>query len=151
MGDGFISGRTALASGNLEGSLNRRASCAGDEAWGKGGAESTDCKFVYYSKGFDIAEIWKVPAGGGDETLILKGPIQGKWSVLADGIYFIAIEPAPTVKFYGFTTRPTKDLASVGKGITWTDQGFSVSPDGKQLPLSHVRIWWVSITHPAQT
>ncbi len=50
---------------------------------------------------------------------------------------FIAIEPAPTVKFYSFTTKQTKDVARVGKGITWTDQGFSVSPDGKQLLYTH--------------
>jgi hypothetical protein len=92
---------------------------------------------VYYSKGFDIAELWNVPAEGGDEALILKGPIQGKWSVLADGIYFIATEPTPTVKLYSFTTRQTKDVAGVGQGINWSDQGFSVSSDGKQILYTH--------------
>ena len=104
---------------------------------GREALESADGKSVYYSKGFDIAELWNVPADGGDEALILKGPIQAKWSVLADGIYFIATEPAPTIKFYSFATKRTKNLASVGKGIAWTDQGFSVSPDGKQLLYTH--------------
>ena len=57
---------------------------------GREALESADGKSVYYSKGFDIAELWKVPAEGGDEALILKGPIQGKWAVSDDGIYFIA-------------------------------------------------------------
>jgi hypothetical protein len=92
---------------------------------------------VYYSKGFDIAELWNVPAEGGDEALILKGPIRGKWSVSDDGIYFIALGPTPTVKFYSFTTRQTKDVAGVGQGINWSDQGFSVSSDGKQILYTH--------------
>lgn len=68
---------------------------------------------------------------GGDETLILDGPIQGKWSVLADGIYYICPEPTPTVRLYSFATGKT--VASVGKGITWTDQGFSVSLTGNKF------------------
>jgi Tol biopolymer transport system component len=105
---------------------------------GREALESPDGKFVYYSKGFDIAELWKIPTeGGGDETLILDGPVQGKWAVSDVGIYFIAVGPAPTVKFYSFTTRQTKDVASVGGGITWTDQGFSVSSDGKQILYTH--------------
>ncbi len=83
MGDGFISGRTALGKWQIW-----KVPSTGGQAvqvtkrGGREAVESTDGKFVYYSKGFDIAGLWKVPAdGGGDEALILNGPIQGKWSV----------------------------------------------------------------------
>ncbi len=106
---------------------------------GREALESTDGKVVYYSKGFDIRGVWKISADGvGDETLVLDGPVQSKWAVIDEGIYFIALGPAPIVKFYSFTTRQTKDVAGVGKGITWTDQGLSVSSDGKQILYTHI-------------
>ena len=38
---------------------------------GREAVESTDGKFVYYTKGLDIAGLWRVPAnGGGEEVLI---------------------------------------------------------------------------------
>jgi len=104
---------------------------------GREALESPDGKSVYYSKGFDTAELWRVSADGGGEVLALKGPIQGKWDVLADGISFISPEPTPTVRVYSFATGKTQTVASIGKGITWTDQGFSVSPDGKQILYTH--------------
>ncbi|HET6861827.1 MAG TPA: protein kinase, partial [Pyrinomonadaceae bacterium] len=40
---------------------------------GREGVESSDGKFIYYTKGFGVPGIWKVPVAGGDETQVLDG------------------------------------------------------------------------------
>ena len=55
--------------------------------------ESAD-GFVYYSKSVRGDEIWKVPAGGGEETLVIKSPglDSFSWALGPAGIYFITDE-----------------------------------------------------------
>jgi Tol biopolymer transport system component len=106
---------------------------------GREALESPDGKFVYYSKDFGITGLWRVHVdGGADEALIFDGPLLGYWSVLDDGVYFLAREPMPTVKFHSFITRQTKEVASVGKNIDWAGPGFSVSSDGKQIIYAQI-------------
>ena len=52
-------------------------------------AESTDGRFLYYSK-FESPGIWKMPVEGGEETRVTNQP-EGEdwwnWAVVQDGIY----------------------------------------------------------------
>ena len=123
---------------DLEGSPTGGQAVQVTKRGGREALESPDGKFVYYSKGFDIAELWKVPTeGGGDETLILDGPVQGKWSVSDVGIYFIAgglhLPSNSTASPQG---RPRTWPVSVAASLGQT-QGFSVSSDGKQILYTH--------------
>jgi Tol biopolymer transport system component len=41
--------------------------------------ESTDGKFLYYTKGRNVVGIWRVPVEGGEETLVLNTHKAGYW------------------------------------------------------------------------
>jgi hypothetical protein len=54
--------------------------------------EPTDEKFVYYTKGFTVAGIWRAALDGSEETPVvdwLKAGYWGDWALVDDGIYFI--------------------------------------------------------------
>ena len=92
---------------------------------GRQAVESIDGKFVYYTKALDIAGLWRVPAnGGGEELLIHDQPVHGYWATLDEGIYFLTRSPVPTVKLYSFTTKQTTQLAVVVKEIPWDTRAF---------------------------
>src|SRR4030095_3654297 len=48
---------------------------------GREGVESFDGTFFYYTKGFGVAGVWKVPVNGGEETFVLDGVYQGFWGL----------------------------------------------------------------------
>jgi Tol biopolymer transport system component/serine/threonine protein kinase len=101
--------------------------------------ESAD-GYVYYHGYYDLQKkgIWRVPASGGSETLVLDKEIDD-WDLSDRGIYFIddTAKPMATICFYDFATRSVSTLAPVhsdpGFGLR---RGFSVSPDGKWLLYS---------------
>jgi Tol biopolymer transport system component len=58
--------------------------------------ESSDGKYVYYSKAEGRAAIWRVPASGGEETELLPGPVfWSDWALSRSGIYFLTVAPPP--------------------------------------------------------
>jgi eukaryotic-like serine/threonine-protein kinase len=102
--------------------------------------ESTNGKFLYYTKGRNVAGIWRVPVEGGEETLVLdthKAGYWSAWTVVEQGIYFITAEqPArPAIEFFSFTTGRVAEVAALAKPFRpWTNpEGLSVSPDGRWI------------------
>jgi len=101
----------------------------------KGGlyaSESPDGKWLFYSKGkieFKYA-IWKVPLGGGDETLFHEGPVISTYNfvVVDDGIYFTS--SGGTLDFIDFKTVKSKTICKVDK---WWQWGLSISPDRRWI------------------
>jgi hypothetical protein len=80
-----------------------------------------------------------MPVGGGREE-----PVRGlerfttvshSWSVLKEGIYFIAREngAAPAVRFLSFATHEVADVAKLEKEPDWSIPGLAMSPDGRSL------------------
>jgi eukaryotic-like serine/threonine-protein kinase len=100
---------------------------------GREAFESIDGRSVYYSKGFDVTGLWETPTEGGNETFILDGLIQGWWAIANGGIYFVARESTPTIRFHNLATKSTSEVATVGRKIGWRSPDFSVSPDGQRI------------------
>jgi Tol biopolymer transport system component len=94
--------------------------------------ESVD-GYVYYHDYWNQRKgLWRVQVSGGPETLVLDKEISPlQWELTDRGIYFIE---GNTISLYDFATRRARSLASdPGFG---TDDGLSVSPDGKWLLYS---------------
>jgi Tol biopolymer transport system component/DNA-binding winged helix-turn-helix (wHTH) protein len=104
------------------------------------GFESLDGKFFYYAKGRAVPGIYKVPVGGGEETLVLDHHQAGLWrywAVTNEGIYFATAETAssPVIEFLNFDTNKITQIARLSAPLFRTDPGLAISPDGQSLLL----------------
>jgi Tol biopolymer transport system component len=102
---------------------------------GREAFESFDGKFVYYTKGFGLPGIWKVPVAGGNEIRVLDEALQGFWALLDKGIYFVNLKATPhaTIEFFNFATGRTTQIAVVEKELQLVYPSLAVSPDGRSL------------------
>jgi len=102
---------------------------------GREAFESSDNKFVYYSKGFGTPGIWRVPPTGGKEIQVLDEPLQGFWALVHNGIYFVnpKARPRPTIEFFAFGTGRSTQLAAIEKELQLVYPSLAVSPDGRSL------------------
>ncbi len=102
---------------------------------GREAFESFDGNSIYYTRGYGIPGIWKVPVAGGEEIRVLDEALQGFWALLDTGIYFVNPEvmPHPTIDFFDFATGRTKQVAAVQKEIQLVSPSLAVSPDGRWL------------------
>ena len=110
---------------------------------GFSGLESPDGRFIYYSKGMTLTNIWRVPAAGGLEEVVLKDfPFNRYPTNLAagpDGLYFRGQggergEHGQPVWMLPFTGGPPRQVM-VEPGAP-SPGGIAVSPDGRTLLLS---------------
>jgi Tol biopolymer transport system component len=96
-------------------------------------AESTDGRFVYYSKS-DVSGIWRMPSSGGEETRILDQPEEWdsrSWALTRDGIYLLKqTRLKPNIEFFEFATRKTILISRLNAPASL---GLDVSPDGKSI------------------
>jgi Tol biopolymer transport system component/DNA-binding winged helix-turn-helix (wHTH) protein len=102
------------------------------------GFESFDGQFFYYAKGRAMPGIWRVPVGGGEETLVLDHHQAGLWrywAVVDKGIYFATAETPshPLIEFFNFETGKITTIGKLNKPLFKTDPGLAVSPDEKSL------------------
>jgi Tol biopolymer transport system component/serine/threonine protein kinase len=102
--------------------------------------ESMDGKFLYYTKGRNMAGVWRAPVAGGEETLVLdthKAGYWSAWTVVEQGIYFLTAEKLarPAIEFFSFTTGRVTEVAALAKPFRpWTNpEGLSVSADGRWI------------------
>ena len=103
---------------------------------GVGPVESAD-GFVYYARTIQTDEIWKIPADGGEETLVMKGTGLGcwcNWALSPGGIYFINREGKRVLFFYEFATRKTFPLISLGEIGAFP----ALAPDAKSIVFSQL-------------
>jgi Tol biopolymer transport system component len=105
--------------------------------------ESPDGRFLYYQKRRFVPGIWRVPAAGGDETLILDHHRAGywrQWTVVEQGIYFATAErpEQPLIEFFSFATGRVTPVATLQRGFDVGSSGLAVSPDGRWLIWSQV-------------
>jgi len=101
---------------------------------------SLDGKFLYFTRGRNVAGIWRVPVDGGEETLVLDTDKAGDWSawtVVEQGIYFLTAEQLarPAIEFFGFATGKVTEVTALAKPFRpWTNpEGLSVSADGRWI------------------
>lgn len=101
-------------------------------------SESTDGTTVYYSRFYE-AGIWKVPAAGGAETLVIPGRPQlgfwGHYAVTASGIYVLDndAQPHPAVDFYSFATRRIEPVVTLDERPARLQPSLSATADGKTI------------------
>lgn len=99
--------------------------------------ESHDGKTLYYAKRIQFPGwrkykgLWRVPAGGGQETLVLKELEAGMevfWDLTSEGVYFYN-DNRNTIDFFDFATHRITQIAKPEKP-GWP---FAVSPDGRWI------------------
>jgi Tol biopolymer transport system component len=97
---------------------------------------SSDGAFVYYARS-DEPGIWRVPAEGGEETLVVETLAPGDWGnwILSDeGIYFVRRTPVGVfLAFYDVVAHTTQDLRAFEQPPPRFQKGLSLSPDGQWL------------------
>jgi eukaryotic-like serine/threonine-protein kinase len=102
---------------------------------GREAFESFDGQFVYYTKGFGLTGLWKVPVTGGEETFVVGDVLQGLWAVIDKGVYFINTNSAPraVIQFFNFSTGRTTKVAEVERELQLVYPSLAVSADGRFL------------------
>ena len=101
---------------------------------------SRDGKWIYYSK--TRAGIWRVPADGGEETLVIDYKVaigsEFWFTVAASGIYFVGADPVLkqlTLNHYRFSDGKIVHLTAFDKSLA---PQLAVSPDEKWFYWSQV-------------
>jgi len=88
---------------------------------GNAAFESPDGKYLYYDK-FSQPGLYRMPAQGGEETQILRGPV-GVYALTSKGVYFYS--DAKTIQFLDTATGKVSTIAALDK-----PSGFlTASPD----------------------
>ncbi len=100
--------------------------------------ESSDGKTLYYTRFYE-AGIWKMPAGGGPETQIVRDRPQlgfwGHYAATATGLYVLDYdaEPHPTIDFYNFATQKISPVLTLDERPARLQPSLSATADGKTL------------------
>jgi Tol biopolymer transport system component len=101
---------------------------------GISGVESSDGRFLYYSK-YEAGGVWRMPLGGGDETQVLeevRGGSWPNWALTSDGIYFLRFDKSPnaTIQFFDFASHKIIPIWTLEKEPGW---GMAMSRAGKSI------------------
>jgi Tol biopolymer transport system component/DNA-binding winged helix-turn-helix (wHTH) protein len=101
---------------------------------GISGVESSDGRFLYYSK-YELGGVWRMPLEGGEEMQVLeevRGGSWPNWALTSEGIYFLRFDQSPrvTIQFFDFATRKTIPIWTLDKEPGW---GLAMSRDGKSV------------------
>jgi Tol biopolymer transport system component/DNA-binding winged helix-turn-helix (wHTH) protein len=99
---------------------------------------SPDGKVLFYSKGRGILGLWRVGTDGGEEAPIAELAEAGywrSWTMTLGGVYYVAPASSPPyqIKFYDFSDKRTKTVATTVKTPLWIFSGLSASTDGKWI------------------
>ena len=96
--------------------------------------ESPDGREVYFLRGDEpYRSLWKAPVDGGGKTIqVLDSVYAANYSVMKEGIYFVAKsrEASFAIHFLNFSSAKVSQLATIPKTAQW---GFSVSPDEHRI------------------
>src|SRR5205085_11957887 len=88
---------------------------------------------TYYRKRDDTAgALWKVPAGGGEETRVADTADVQTFAVTRGGIYFVT---GRELRYLSLATGKSKSILTIGKPMS---NGLSVSPDERWLLYSQL-------------
>lgn len=107
---------------------------------GSGGSwprQLEDSDWVYYQRDY---EVWRVRTDGSGEEQVEGIPRLASLAdflVIPKGIYFIAgDESPPVIRFFDFTTKATRQIATLQQPRSTWQPALSVSPDGRYLLYS---------------
>ena len=109
---------------------------------GRAATESPDGRFLYYAKppSGPSTSIWRMPTGGGEETLVADGLSFPVNFVVADqGLYFVAVGRKPlhdaSIDFVEHRTGHRTTLVNLGKPAWY---GAALSPDEQSMLFATV-------------
>ena len=94
--------------------------------------ESEDGKTLYYTTNSPTSPLWRVPAEGGEPTLIADSVRNYAFSVTRGGLYFIAERE---LQYRSFVTGESKTILTIQKP---TALSMSVSPDEHWLLYTQI-------------
>jgi Tol biopolymer transport system component/DNA-binding winged helix-turn-helix (wHTH) protein len=101
--------------------------------------ESPDGQYLYYVKhSHESPEVWRMPVGGGPESLVHPAvrPLDwAAWATVEKGIVFVesGANGEPTVSFYDFSTGAVRHLAVLDKPPFW----ITAPQDGGAVIFDH--------------
>jgi Tol biopolymer transport system component len=98
---------------------------------GMAAQESPDGKTLYYNKALGKGSLWKMPVGGGPETMIADSIYRYNYAVTDKGVYLMS---GPAVDLLNPDTGERKTILKTRE----PDLGLTVSPDGRWLLYSQV-------------
>ncbi|HVN78034.1 MAG TPA: protein kinase [Terriglobia bacterium] len=101
--------------------------------------ESPDGKSIYYIKGEGSlwkGSLWKMPVSGGEETQLIPSVAQRGFSLVNEGVYFIARPGAGGKGSIQFLSFATGRVSMVTRLSALPMHGLSVSPDSRNLLFS---------------
>ena len=109
--------------------------------------ESTDGRFVYYTKeldGYRVTSLWKLPVDGGEESEILKSVHNERnFAVVPEGIYFMqspdqdALDWAHSIWFLDYAGDSVELVFQLPSKVP-VGLGLNVSPDGASILYSQI-------------
>lgn len=100
-------------------------------------AESPDGKLLYFVRSQDIAGLWSIPAGGGEERFVTDHVREGLWAITNTGIAFVDVRRLGSaqswpLKLYSFRSADVSQLATLPSDDRIDAHvGFSASRDGR--------------------
>ncbi len=102
--------------------------------------ESPDGAWLYFTKQHTPG-LWRIPARGGAEKLVLDklNPVDwNNWAVVSEGVYFIerAVPDRPVIAFFELRTRHTTALATPPRFLY--KSGLAISPAGGVILYTRV-------------
>ena len=88
-------------------------------------SESPDGKYLYHTRspGTFSQGLFRMPAQGGEETQVIKGPVEMHFGVAAKGVYFQ--RDSKTIQFLDAASGKVRTIATTDKEAS----GLCVSPD----------------------
>jgi Tol biopolymer transport system component len=108
---------------------------------GFGAFEAPDGKFLYYTKYPGVSGIWRMPTGGGEETLVIAGvepEFWGYWAVVQKGIYYLDTTTRPAIAFFDFMDGHVTRLFELEARPAREATGLAASPDGRAILYTQI-------------
>jgi len=104
---------------------------------GRTAFESPDGQWLYYTKDNAGRSIWRMPVGGGAETVVVTAGVFGRnFAVTASGICFMRFQgDVAAIDEYRFDTGTTRSIATLR---IRPDIGLTVSPDEKRILYTQI-------------
>jgi hypothetical protein len=93
--------------------------------------ESSDGRFLYYTKGIKDLGLWRMPVPGGSEKLVCPLVRQMAWGLTERGVIFL--DPEMRITFLDPATGRVEPLSDVGGHLGDPMSGLAVNAKGTQV------------------
>jgi Tol biopolymer transport system component len=95
--------------------------------------ESSDGRFLYFTKRHGISGLWRIPSSGGDEELVSKDILPKLWVLTDRGIFYLAQrvgEKPTTLELFDLETHQVTHIASMEQVINISLPSISAPKSG---------------------